>query len=1469
MKKRMICMLLCIMMLVSLLPTGAAALGETVIARDKAASIRDNVQMSKTVTEHKDISGAFDGTYDITLEAYANAYYKPVDVILVVDQSGSMTENSSKTNEKTNLANLQVALKDFAATLKDVDMTNRLTIIGFAGGSSNTELFNGSQVINYSTSAKEANKIYAAALNKNLNYYADGHTVSYSTAKQSWGYESTSGDSCKGEEETTTWNSYTPKESAGASGTQFYELSPTAYDYSIAAKTVTVNGAVNSDITASINALSGRGSTYTNYGMEMALNALASRSGDYADRDAIVVLFTDGYPGDNDTSHSDEAAALAASYTDKMKSVYGAKVYTVGLGGGSDYTMMSKFLKDEISSGEGYYSNTQDSAQLPDLFKMIYQDVIGVNKDMTANAKLVETLSDKFELNGTAAEAIKISQLPYQDPKLNNGQEWGTPYAVDGSVQASVNGDIVTVSGFDYAKVDAAGTGTNAVYYDSKGAYHGNKLRVVINVRPKAGSNTCWDGVEPGILDIVPTELSQLTNGQNSQIAAISSNDSDYFKAFQVQLHFLKVTADDQTVQTGTQVPQTTFSVLPNNGKYNVTGYSYQQNCTAASAAGDYAGAYSATASTAVTFTDASAGADHADITKRSVVRYIPGTVHLVSGAAYIVTISGHQSEKTYNGSDQTVSGYDVSVSYQGQNYTNFTNEQGVITVTGQSASVSLKKGVATSVTKKNAGTYNMGLDNSDFTTNGNVALIVNDGKLTINKVKLTMTSPDASKPHDGIPLTANNVTEMKVEPGFVSNEGVDFTIKGSQTEIGSSYNWFTYTAKNGTDLNNYIITEVMGTLTVTDGSTLDLNYYDRPNDNNNGYHSTKEKFDSGNSITLDLNGGTMSKPDTTWSNCQVGYIKSNVTESLTLTCVPTRDGYLFNGWTYSEDGGGNITLTAKWVEKGRINGTIRDPNGAVLAGVDVRLCQGNPTTAANILASTKTDANGYYEFNGYFSGEYDIVAVQNLGQANEKTKTALIMVPANTKVTKDLQMPASGLSSQLEVLDTNLKVVVGRLDEVAAQYTPGAGETIDVKMTVAPEANANGAITDAKKGFIISAVEAGDKQEHIEYYNITLMKTSSGTGTTDIGGTNQVVVQINVPFTTTGRTNFAVYSYHNGTSAAVKLTQVSAWNGTDTNVFIKKDNMITIFAKQFSVYAVAYDNVGGSTPGPSPSPAPGGGGGGAPAADVYNIYAPKTTKNGQATVSTDTSPAGETITVKTVSDKGYKATVTVTDKNGQTVTVTDAGNGVFTFVMPEADVNVKIKFVCLRDKYCPIEPFDDTLNDYWWHDGVHFCVEEKYMIGFPNDDFRPYALTNRAQIAAIFWRIEGSPVVDYDITFKDLQPNAWYTEAIRWAEMNHVVYGYSEDAFGPEDPVTREQLAAIIYRYAQSKGEGLTGTWSFLTNYTDKAAISNWAYDAACWCSLQNIVVGDEGAYKPLANATRAEAACMIQRFCETILGM
>ena len=164
--------------------------------------------------------------------------------------------------------------------------------------------------------------------------------------------------------------------------------------------------------------------------------------------------------------------------------------------------------------------------------------------------------------------------------------------------------------------------------------------------------------------------------------------------------------------------------------------------------------------------------------------------------------------------------------------------------------------------------------------------------------------------------------------------------------------------------------------------------------------------------------------------------------------------------------------------------------------------------------------------------------------------------------------------------------------------------------------------------------------------------------------------------------------------------------------------------------------------------------------------------------------------------------------------------------------------------------PFDDVRRGDWFYDDVRYVYETGLMNGTANRIFAPSVSTTRAMIVTILWRLEGSPVVNFAMRFRDVVENAWYSEAVRWAAANGIVTGYSENAFGPNDNITREQLAAILHRYANYKGYDVSvGEDTNILSFDDAQTISGYAVPAMQWACGAGLMQGLE----PEASAHRA----------------
>jgi len=241
-------------------------------------------------------------------------------------------------------------------------------------------------------------------------------------------------------------------------------------------------------------------------------------------------------------------------------------------------------------------------------------------------------------------------------------------------------------------------------------------------------------------------------------------------------------------------------------------------------------------------------------------------------------------------------------------------------------------------------------------------------------------------------------------------------------------------------------------------------------------------------------------------------------------------------------------------------------------------------------------------------------------------------------------------------------------------------------------------------------------------------------------------------------------------------------------------------------------------------------------------------------------------IAVLYLAESGAKTNVPFTVEGNEVVfTVTHFSNYIVTY---SGGAKTEGYASCPKDASCVYAKYTDASTTAWYHDGVHFCVERGLMNGMTDTRFAPSGALSRAMIVTILWRLEGKPTVNYAMSFGDVSEGMWYTDAIRWAQSTKVVTGYSSTSFGPTNNVTREQLAAILMRYAAYKGIDVSPR-ADLSAFTDAGRISSWAMENVKWANAVGILNGRTATtIVPGGNATRAEAASMIQRFCETVIG-
>ena len=268
--------------------------------------------------------------------------------------------------------------------------------------------------------------------------------------------------------------------------------------------------------------------------------------------------------------------------------------------------------------------------------------------------------------------------------------------------------------------------------------------------------------------------------------------------------------------------------------------------------------------------------------------------------------------------------------------------------------------------------------------------------------------------------------------------------------------------------------------------------------------------------------------------------------------------------------------------------------------------------------------------------------------------------------------------------------------------------------------------------------------------------------------------------------------------------------------------------------------------------------GGGEPAKPSFPV---KISNSGDGVAKVDKSyaSAGNKVTITVM--PGRNATVqriTVTDEDGERLKLTENRDGTYSFTMPSGTVNVYVRFSGSG------LPFADVPSGSWYYDDVAYVYDTGLMTGLTATAFGPNLSTTRGMIVTILWRMENEPVAKHGCPFADVRRGSYYEQAIAWASENGIVTGFDASTFAPDRAITREQLAAILFRFAAYRGMDAVTLRENLSSFQDQAAISAYAVSALNWAVGEGLMQGTGDKLEPTGNATRAQVAAMLRRFIQ-----
>lgn len=412
--------------------------------------------------------------------------------------------------------------------------------------------------------------------------------------------------------------------------------------------------------------------------------------------------------------------------------------------------------------------------------------------------------------------------------------------------------------------------------------------------------------------------------------------------------------------------------------------------------------------------------------------------------------------------------------------------------------------------------------------------------------------------------------------------------------------------------------------------------------------------------------------------------------------------------------------------------------------------------------------------------------------------------------------------------------------------------------------------LTAGSTGLVYARLRSADTGAHSAYVLVSGENlTPTVTCTAGIGGTLSVTATLDgenavessadgvytitpgatVTITPTADTGYAL------STLQVDGTTVSLTNGSYTISNLRSAIQVSAVFQPVTEEPDEPDD-----PGTSGNPGTSGGG----STPTYAVTIPSNTANGSVSVSPKNAAQGTLVTITVSPDDGYVLDqLTVTNAAGGTVPLSQKSENQYTFTMPSGKVSVAATFVQASD--VTGLPFIDVKESDWFYQAVRFAVESGMMNGTGGSSFQPNAMLSRSMIATILWRLEGAPG-ENPSRFTDVPTGQWYTEGVNWAAANDLVNGYGNSTFGPKDDITREQMAAILYRYAQFKGYDCT-VQGDLSRFADGGQTSDWARDAVVWAVDKGLLTGKGGGLlDPKGTATRAEVATILMRFVENI---
>lgn len=326
----------------------------------------------------------------------------------------------------------------------------------------------------------------------------------------------------------------------------------------------------------------------------------------------------------------------------------------------------------------------------------------------------------------------------------------------------------------------------------------------------------------------------------------------------------------------------------------------------------------------------------------------------------------------------------------------------------------------------------------------------------------------------------------------------------------------------------------------------------------------------------------------------------------------------------------------------------------------------------------------------------------------------------------------------------------------------------------------------------------------------------------------------------------------------SLTLGTISANDGT--NFTVEKASGVKVVGSDNSETTYTQVDQGGSSGGSSSGGSSSDGSSSGGSTTTTRTITIQSSFGGKVTASASQAAQGKVITLTALPNSGYVLkSLTVTTASGTSVPVANQSSGKYTFTMPAAAVTVKAVFAAQETD--PDFPFADVAKGSWYYEGVRYAYENGLMSGTGEGTFSPDLPTSRGMLVTILYRLAGSPAAG-SASFTDVAKGQWYADGVAWASANGVVSGYPDGSFRPNDTITREQMAAILYQYARIQGK-LDDSRADLSIFSDLDSLSAYAKEPMSWAVAQGLFSGvSADTLAPGGSTTRAQAAVILTAF-------